>query len=311
MAGRLVQRSSRLSQTTASSLARGFSGARGARGWRNETPAGSKTEVFVYSPESDIVWPDPKLGIFNRADPNFVLPGNVGPDLAAAAVSRGGAGRDQPDVLTAATNRENQVSALYTANDFIKHTPGSESDVCADILARFPELSAMDRLDVRVHTAPLLLKTQMADMFPGQELAAAGLTVITVAWKTRNDMSEWSDDVEEERDELTEQFVQVAKEVCGRLKGEGYWSDFIDPCSGTPHYGVHTNTTMFETDDKYRLLGFTVEDLGCCRVIAHPGFGKNVFVSSIVTNAGAGSDVLDNIVTDLNMVPQQAGTGRS
>merc|ERR1711944_306168 len=46
--------------------------------WRNETPPGGLTEILVYTPESQIAWPDTSLGIFAQADPRFVLPGNVG-----------------------------------------------------------------------------------------------------------------------------------------------------------------------------------------------------------------------------------------
>jgi len=299
MASRLVP--SKTCLITRSS--RCFSGARlgGARAWKNETPTGSKTEIFVYNPESNITWPDPKLGVFNRADPNFGFPGNIGPDISAVSAPAP-ASKDHPDVLMSATNRENQVHALYNAHDFIKYTPGSESVVCSDILPKFPQLSGIENIDIAVHSAPSLLKKQMSELFPGQNIETAPFTVITMARKTRNDMSEWSDDVEEEREILNEQFVQAAKEVCGRLKGEGHWADFIDPCSGTPHYGPHTNTTMFETDEKYRMLGFRIEDLGCCKVITHAGFGKNVFVSCIVTNAAVGSDVLDNVVMDLNLL---------
>ena len=63
-----------------------------------------------------------------------------------------------------------------------------------------------------------------------------------------------------------------------RLKNDGYWADFIDPSAGVPYFGQHTNTTMFETDEKYRLLGFRIEDLGCCKVICHKDFGRKVFV---------------------------------
>jgi hypothetical protein len=41
-----------------------------------------------------------------------------------------------------------------------------------------------------------------------------------------------------------------------RLRNENYWCDFIDPSCGKPYFGLNTNTTMFETDEKYRLLGF-------------------------------------------------------
>ena len=59
---------------------------------------------------------------------------------------------------------------------------------------------------------------------------------------------------------------------------------------------------MFESDEKYRSLGFDIEDLGCCKVIAHPEFGKNVYVSCIVTNAGVGEEVVDRVVEHLHRV---------
>jgi hypothetical protein len=58
---------------------------------------------------------------------------------------------------------------------------------------------------------------------------------------------------------------------------------------------------MFETDEKYRLLGFRIEDLGCCKVISHGTFGRNVFVGCVVTNAAAGMDVMDNLVEELSL----------
>merc|ERR1712142_410879 len=112
-------------------------------------------------------------------------------------------------------------------------------------------------------------------------------------------MSTWSDQVESERETLTEQFVGLAKEVCGRLKSDGYWADFIDPSAGVPYFGRHTNTTMFETDEKYRLLGFRIEDLDCCKVIEHKRFNRHVFVGCIVTNAASGSDSVEGIIEEI------------
>ena len=85
------------------------------------------------------------------------------------------------------------------------------------------------------------------------------------------------------------------------MRDEGYWADFIDPGSGTPFFGQHTSTTMFETDEKFRLLGFRIEDLGCCKVICHRDFGRNVFVGVIFTNAHPSQGVIQDMFEDLKM----------
>ena len=56
-------------------------------------------------------------------------------------------------------------------------------------------------------------------LFPGVSAFSNpdnSISVITMVQETANDMSTWSDQVESERETLTEQFVGLAKEVCGR-----------------------------------------------------------------------------------------------
>jgi len=299
MAGRLA---GLRTKGATSSLSRYFSGTRtgGSKAWRNETPQGSKTEVFVYSPESTITWPDPQLGVLGSTDPNFNLPGHIGTSLSYPPRSdQTTTKKSYSDVLTTPTNKEKQIHALYNAHDYIKYTPGSEEQVCLDMLDEFPKIIGVENVEFGVHETPVLLRKEMASMFPGQNLESGAFTCITYSHNTVNDMSKWSEQVETEREVEVERFVQTAQEICGRLREEGHWADFIDPCSGTPFYGAHTNSTMFETDEKFSRLGFEIEDLGCCKVIMHPTFGRNVFVGCIVTNAGKNNPVIDEIVDDV------------
>jgi len=290
---------------SAAASARGFKGTSSDGGWRNETPAGSSTEVFVYNQEFDINWPNQQLGVLGSKDKNFSLPGDIGAlpegNLDPLTVTPPSSTK-LPDILSTPTTKETQVHALYNANDYIRYTHGSHSDVFSDptLIQQFPELPSSGSMDLSIHTAPTLLRRDLTPMFPDQDLSSGPVSVITLSFYTDNDMSVWSEEVEEERDKLTQHSVVHCKEICGRLKEEGYWADFIDPSSGTPHFSSHTNHTLFETNESYRLLGFTIEDLGCCKVISHSKFGRNVFVATIVTNAAEGSDVMDNIAADMS-----------
>jgi len=295
------------SATTFSTSSRTFKGSNTQSGWKNETPEGSQTEVFVYSPELNIKWTgvDDQLGVVLRKDKNFSLPGDIG---ACPSGSLDHLSIPPPsqklDILTAPTVKESQVHALYNANDFIRYTKGSEELVFSEpcLLDEYPPMPSHENMDVEVHTAPTLLRKQLKDLFPEQDLSASAgpLSIITMSILTEHDMSTWSELVEEEREKLTEHTVMSCKEICGKLKDDGYWADFIDPCSGTPYFSAHTNTTMFETDEKYRLLGFRINDLGCCKVIEHKTFNRHVFVGCIVTNAAAGSDSVGSIVEEIS-----------
>jgi len=163
--------------------------------------------------------------------------------------------------------------------------------------------TAMDSLECVAQACPSALKRDLRELFPGNDrlstcgsTSSPGVTVITLSQRTHNDMSAWSQAVEQEREQLLDKFIAGAKQICESLKQAGYWADFIDPSSGTPYFGAHTNTTLFETDERYRGLGFEVDDLGCCKVIRHKLWGTHAYVGSLFTDAPMDLPVIKSLV---------------
>ena len=109
-------------------------------------------------------------------------------------------------------------------------------------------------------------------------------------------MSGWSPDVEDEREDLLQHFIYGAEGICHSLQEAGFWADFIDPSSGRPYLGNYTNATLFETDERYRLLGFTINDLGCCKVLSHPMWGTHAYVGCIFTDTPVDHPLLQSLL---------------
>jgi len=147
-----------------------------------------------------------------------------------------------------------------------------------------------------VQECPQFLQKGLMELFPGVNLKSKKLCVITLSEKTENDMTSWSMAVEEEREKLLDHFIDSAKEICSRLTGAGYFADFIDPSSGRAFYSPFSHSTLFETDDRFRHLGFDIVDLGCCKCIRHPYWGPYIFMGTIFTDAPVTSQVITNIM---------------
>lgn len=140
-------------------------------------------------------------------------------------------------------------------------------------------------VECAVQPCPQRLAADVSLMFP--MAPSSVLTVVTVTQRTQEDMSFWSSSVEEERENMLQTFIQGASQICRELQREGHWADFIEPSSGLPFFGPYTNLPLFETDERFSELGFSVDDLGCCRVLRHPVWGTHVFVGTIFTSAPA------------------------
>lgn len=185
------------------------------------------------------------------------------------------------------------LEALASMHRAPATAPPTEDCTHTQVEAGGGEFFSSASVECVLQPCPQRLTADVFLMFPTAP-AAAAVTVVTVTQRSQQDMSRWSSAVEAEREQLLQTFIQGAAQICSELQQEGHWADFIEPSSGLPFYGPYTNLPLFETDDRYSLLGFTVEDLGCCKVLRHTLWGTNVFVGTIFTDAPPqGSRVLE------------------
>lgn len=223
-------------------------------------------------------WPDTRLGPFAPKDPHFPLPGNVGIDLPQRRTMAEALLEFESDDI-----RKAVAIDMYMKDVAENYEEAVETE---------KSTTAAGTVECSVQQCPSFLHQGFMELFPDIGVQMGQLTVVSISQHTQNDMSTWSPDVEEERESLMASFVESAKEICSSLLAAGYWADFIDPSSGTAFFGPHTNSTLFETDERYNHLGFSIVDLGCCKVISHHVWGSFAFVGTIFTNAPANSDIL-------------------
>ncbi|XP_061547676.1 metabolism of cobalamin associated Db isoform X2 [Phycodurus eques] len=221
---------------------------------------------------------------FGVKDQLYFMPGNMGFEchLQGSEQKTRLIKKMVPDLLPTPSSPEKCMSGLLINEFFDDPTTNHNTN---------KEINK-ESVECLIQSCPEKLKQDLKYLFP--EAPSSHVTVVTVTQKTKNDMTAWCSAVEEERDHMLDKFVDGAKEICFILQREGFWADFIDPSSGLAFFGPFTNNTLFETDDRYRLLGFQIEDLGCCKVIRHPLWGAHAFVGIIFTNAPPGSLVMEN-----------------
>ncbi|XP_077176216.1 cobalamin trafficking protein CblD isoform X2 [Paroedura picta] len=238
------------------------------------------------------VWPDEVMGPFGPQDQRFQLPGNIGFDChlnGTASQKTMQVHKRLPDILVEPLASERHEFVMAQQINEFQSTGVAHKQEVNNAKAYFETA----KVECAIQTCPELLRKDFESMFP--EVTSNNLTILTVTQKTANDMTSWSEEVESERESLIENFINGAKEICYALSAEGYWADFIEPTSGLAFFGPYTNSTLFETDERYHHLGFSIEDLGCCKVIRHTLWGTHVMVGSIFTNASPNCPIMKKL----------------
>ncbi|XP_031556484.1 methylmalonic aciduria and homocystinuria type D protein, mitochondrial-like [Actinia tenebrosa] len=237
-------------------------------------------------------WSEKRLGPFAQKDPRFPLPGNMGipVDKKEDDITTPISTRNLVNVFLEVNAEDSQK--LRSLGSFLNDLEEEGMDSATASEKQEVNKEQIGTVECTIQTCPKILHRGFMELFPEKTLKPGELTVISVSQHSKNDMSIWSMEVQEEREALMKNFVESAKEICGNLSAAGYWADFIDPSSGTASFGPRTNSTLFETDDRFNHLGFDVLDLGCCKAISHHLWGTHAFVGSIFTNAPAECEIL-------------------
>mmetsp|Transcript_3927 Transcript_3927/g.5842 ORF Transcript_3927/g.5842 Transcript_3927/m.5842 type:complete len:200 (+) Transcript_3927:32-631(+) len=119
---------------------------------------------------------------------------------------------------------------------------------------------------------------------PREELS---LLAIPTNQRAREDLVAIGDHIEEEKDRLLNVFISFGRDLCERIRGFGYWADFIDPCSGLPMMTQNCNKVYSEVDGMECLLNYKSYNAGFCKILTHPAWGSAVYPATIFAHCPA------------------------
>ncbi|KAJ1451327.1 methylmalonic aciduria and homocystinuria type D protein [Pelagophyceae sp. CCMP2097] len=139
-------------------------------------------------------------------------------------------------------------------------------------------------IEVTVHLASKAVLREIRHTFPFLEKDHK-VSVIATCQHAALDLVEWGERADFEKDKLLERFMVFAKPLCEQLALKGYFADYIDPCSGLPMVSKDCNKVYDEVASMHMVLGYSVQNAGCCKILLHPRWGAAVYPASIFTDA--------------------------
>lgn len=147
-------------------------------------------------------------------------------------------------------------------------------------------LTVKGEIEVSVHETRKAFQSEIGQVLLGVSLEN-GLLAISTMQHARHDLVAVGDNIELEKDRLLETFMDFAKALCDMLIAQGHFADYIDPCSGLAMLTRDANKVFSEVDSAEQLLGYSVMNAGCCKVLLHPAWGSAVYPATIFTSAKA------------------------
>ncbi|XP_050303339.1 cobalamin trafficking protein CblD [Anthonomus grandis grandis] len=146
---------------------------------------------------------------------------------------------------------------------------------------------------LRVQTCPKVLRQTVCELFPYRPLEKSELSVITINLKPDRKQVRTNREMETER--MAQMFLITAKNICSKLRKNGYWADFINPFSGRPYLVPTSSNELYKTDEKFRCLDFQIFEIEECKVVSNEGRVDKRFIGSLFTNAPCNKQHLNTI----------------
>jgi hypothetical protein len=140
---------------------------------------------------------------------------------------------------------------------------------------------------IEVSVTPLsdAVRRELVKMFP--TIDCSKVVAVPTCQRATVDLVAMGPLVEAEKDRLLESFMSFASQVSQELMRNGYFSDYIDPCSGLPVLHHESNCFYDEVSGMQTLLKYNTMNAGCCKVLLHPVWGSAVYPATIFTDAPA------------------------
>ncbi|CAH2329914.1 methylmalonic aciduria and homocystinuria type D, mitochondrial isoform X1, partial [Pelobates cultripes] len=240
-------------------------------------------EPFVAATPPDIlprtVWPDEAMGPFGPQDQRFQLPGNVGFDAHVNGVDaqrRVPGHRNLPDLLSEPAPSERHE---FVMAQFVNEFQGNEASPQQQQINSMDSYFEQAKVECAMQSCPELLKKDFASMFP--EIPSNNLMVMTVTQKTANDMTTWSQEVENERELLLEK----ARTLISRTTAYCICSDGFsaNPMGKLEYNASYSHQEEGNPEDHYNHLTQQAKvavDTGRSRLVTHSLWGTKVSVGS-------------------------------
>lgn len=270
----------------------------------NKNNKANKSGIISLVPNDDFIWAENNWSHFGKQFnkfKHFPLPGQIGlTDLSVQKKLVPNTPKYNWNLLCENMNhllneplaQETQMLKIKEATDGLKFEEKMQNPKNPANLNR----AQLPVFELKAHNCPKSLLADFSSYFRMNSIADSPMTVVTISFKTNNDMALWNSQVDAEREFLTEKFVETAQEMCQALEQEGFWADFVDPSSGSLHKAPFTHATFYETDERYQKLGFEIIDQGCCKVISHHKWGTRTYVGCVLTNASTNNKFLNRVL---------------
>mmetsp|Transcript_33194 Transcript_33194/g.49991 ORF Transcript_33194/g.49991 Transcript_33194/m.49991 type:complete len:195 (-) Transcript_33194:151-735(-) len=173
-------------------------------------------------------------------------------------------------------HRPSDTSSIILPPRLVRNTQSSNPD---------------DDLECSLHYLPKPLLREFSHVFNNEHVRFGSndgnlqLLAIPTNQRAREDLVAVGDHIEAEKDRLLNVFLTFGKCICEQLRSQGYWADYIDPCSGLPMISLNCNKVYSEVDGMECLLNYKAYNAGFCKILTHPKWGSAVYPATIFAYA--------------------------